>query len=154
MAHRIGLISDTHGQLPPAVHDIFGDVSQIIHAGDIGPENILIELESIAPVKAVYGNTDGWTIRKRFQKSLDLTIDDVQIIVAHKPWHLKNVKKDSKRITVEIAGHLHEPQVTHNGADLFVNPGSASHPRSGYKPSVAILTLENGKQPSAEIMFL
>ncbi|MGH7505824.1 MAG: metallophosphoesterase family protein, partial [Longimicrobiales bacterium] len=54
---RIGVISDTHGMLRPAVLDHFSDVSHILHAGDIGDPDILIALEAVAPVTAVWGNT-------------------------------------------------------------------------------------------------
>jgi hypothetical protein len=36
----IGVISDTHGHLPPEVRKAFAGVDLIIHAGDIGEANI------------------------------------------------------------------------------------------------------------------
>ena len=60
----IGIISDTHGLLRPEVYEAFHHVDRIIHAGDIGNENILQKLENIAPVTAVRGNMDGRTIRE------------------------------------------------------------------------------------------
>ena len=62
---RIGVISDTHGLLRPEVFEVFDRVDYILHAGDVGPESILDELATIAPVTAVYGNTDGWALRRR-----------------------------------------------------------------------------------------
>jgi predicted phosphodiesterase len=50
---RLGIIADTHGLLRPEVFDVFREVDQIIHAGDIGPVELLTELEAIAPVLAV-----------------------------------------------------------------------------------------------------
>ena len=62
MAHPVtrllGLISDTHGLLRPGVHDALSGVELILHAGDVGGSTILDELRLIAPVKAVFGNTD------------------------------------------------------------------------------------------------
>src|SRR5690606_23566081 len=55
---RVGLISDTHGRLRPEVFDIFAGVDRIVHAGDVGDRDILIELAAIAPVTAVWGNVD------------------------------------------------------------------------------------------------
>ena len=55
---RIGVISDTHGYLDPAVVKLFGGVSHIIHAGDVGDAAILATLEAIAPVTAVSGNVE------------------------------------------------------------------------------------------------
>ena len=55
---RIGVIADTHGKVLPEVHDAFAGVSLILHAGDIGGDAVLAELETIARVIAVRGNTD------------------------------------------------------------------------------------------------
>ena len=55
---KLGLISDTHGFLDPRLPKIFRGVDHIFHAGDIGPDRLLAQLESIAPVTAVLGNTD------------------------------------------------------------------------------------------------
>src|SRR6476469_1551949 len=57
-ARVIGVISDTHGLLRPDVHTALSGVELILHAGDVGGDEILIELGLIAPVRAVYGNTD------------------------------------------------------------------------------------------------
>ena len=57
-AVKLGVISDTHGTLPAAVHDALAGVNHILHAGDVGPGDVITELETIAPVSAVLGNTD------------------------------------------------------------------------------------------------
>ena len=54
----VGLISDTHGLLRPGVHEALTGVDLILHSGDVGGSEILDELRMIAPVKAVFGNTD------------------------------------------------------------------------------------------------
>jgi predicted phosphodiesterase len=50
---RLGIISDTHGLLRPEVYDVFSGVDHILHAGDVGPAELLAELGAIAPVTAV-----------------------------------------------------------------------------------------------------
>ena len=55
---KIGVISDTHGFLDPKVLKLFAGVEHILHAGDIGSDAIIAELEAVAPVTAVLGNTD------------------------------------------------------------------------------------------------
>ena len=56
--HLVGLISDTHGLVRPDVHTALTGVELILHAGDVGGDEILDELQLIAPVRAVHGNTD------------------------------------------------------------------------------------------------
>lgn len=54
----VGVISDTHGLLRDEVKRAFRGCSRIIHAGDIGTLSVLQDLERIADVVAVRGNTD------------------------------------------------------------------------------------------------
>jgi len=54
---KIGVISDTHGELDPKVQGIFAGVNHILHAGDIGLPWLILKLEEIAPVTAVMGAT-------------------------------------------------------------------------------------------------
>jgi putative phosphoesterase len=62
---RLGVIADTHGQLRPQVFDAFAQVDHILHAGDVGKREILIDLEALAPVTAVFGNSDGSELHLR-----------------------------------------------------------------------------------------
>ena len=55
---HIGIISDTHNFFDPKIPKLFSGVEHILHAGDIGLPWIIMELENIAPVTAVLGNTD------------------------------------------------------------------------------------------------
>jgi putative phosphoesterase len=81
-ARRIGLISDTHGMIRPEIFTAFEGVELILHAGDVGDDAIIAELETIAPVSAVRGNTDA-PGRARLRDALELTIDGVRIHVSH-----------------------------------------------------------------------
>ena len=56
--HMIGLISDTHGLLRPEALDLLRGSDFIVHAGDIGAPEILVELARLAPVTAIRGNVD------------------------------------------------------------------------------------------------
>src|SRR5690625_7578059 len=61
----IGIISDTHGYFHPAIPDYLSGVDTILHAGDVGTEDILDKLEALAQTYAVRGNIDGQGIRHR-----------------------------------------------------------------------------------------
>jgi predicted phosphodiesterase len=49
----IGIISDTHKLLRPEAINSLQGVDLILHAGDIGAEEIIDQLGEIAPVKAI-----------------------------------------------------------------------------------------------------
>ncbi len=67
---RIGLISDTHHYLDPAVFDHFKDCDEIWHAGDLGTIELAEKLAAFKPFKAVYGNIDGQDVRKIYPEQL------------------------------------------------------------------------------------
>lgn len=58
MAFRIGIISDTHGLLRPEAVRRLAGVDHIIHGGDIGRPDVIVEFRGIAPVTAIRGNVD------------------------------------------------------------------------------------------------
>ena len=145
--HLIGLISDTHGLLRPSVHQALAGVELILHAGDVGGDAILDELALIAPVVAVYGNTD-LPGDPRLAESLERTIGGVRIHVSH--GHEVGAPTPSKLLErypadVIVYGHTHRQLVT-RAADgrLVVNPGAAGARRFDLVPSVARLTLRAG----------
>ena len=72
--YLIGIISDTHGQLPDSVADAFGGVNLILHAGDIGDPDIIDALKKIAPTIAVRGNTDfgQWADRLSVEETIEI----------------------------------------------------------------------------------
>jgi len=145
----IGLISDTHGVLPAEVFSLFDDVDLILHAGDVGREEVLIELGTIAPVIAVSGNTDRYPLAgklksKEFIERAGLKICLTHIMPSPKAYAFQLFKMN-KKVDVVVYGHTHKPsQLVFNGI-LFVNPGSAVQPRHSKGRSVALLSVRDGR---------
>lgn len=139
----IGLVSDTHGKLPAEVLTIFAGVTRILHAGDVGRLAILEDLEVVAPVTAVWGNTDGFDVRARIRETEQIDVAGKRIVMLH--GH--QVGSPSPRTLapavptcdVVVFGHSHRPLVEHFAGRLFVNPGSAGAPRFGVGACVAML---------------
>ena len=69
---KIGIISDTHNFLDPKIATLFAGVDHILHGGDIGLPRIILELEVIAPVTAVAGNTDDPGLNYRITETITL----------------------------------------------------------------------------------
>jgi len=146
-AHLVGLISDTHGLIRPGVHDALEGVELILHAGDVGGPEILDEMRLIAPIKAVFGNTDPAgdpTLADR----IDLQLGGVRIHVSHghevgSPTPAKLAARYDADIVVY--GHTHRQLVTKLDRQLFVNPGAAGPKRFSLSPSVARLSIAGGR---------
>lgn len=145
-SHRIGLISDTHGLVRPEVFTALDQVELILHAGDVG-DGVLEELTTIAPVAAVYGNTDP-TDDPQLAQSIDRTIGGVRVHVSHghelgSPTPERLLAKYDADVIVY--GHTHQQKIVEADGRLVVNPGAAGQRRFKLKPSVAVLTIEDGK---------
>jgi uncharacterized protein len=146
-SHVIGLISDTHGMMRASVHDALAGVELILHAGDVGGDAILDELAIIAPVLAVYGNTDA-PGDPRLAAAIDRTIGGVTIHVSH--GHELGSPTPEKLLgryaaDVIVYGHTHKQLVVRGDGRLVVNPGAAGARRFKLEPSVARLTIADGR---------
>jgi putative phosphoesterase len=146
-SHVIGLISDTHGLVRPQVHTALAGVEMILHAGDVGGDDVLDELALIAPVFAVYGNTDT-PGDPRLRESIERTVGGVSIHVSHghevgSPTPARLLERYASRVIVY--GHTHRQLVTRADGRLVVNPGAAGARRFKLEPSVARLTIADGE---------
>ena len=154
-ARRVGLISDTHNMLRPQVFDVFKGVDVILHAGDVGDDDILDELETIAPVHAVRGNTDRFD-NPRLPESRELEIGGVRVHVSHghevgaKPITLVAAYGTARVI---IYGHTHRELITEMDGVLVVNPGAAGARRFDLMPCIGIMTITDGS-PTVELIRL
>jgi len=151
----IGLVSDTHGLVRPELHTALAGVELILHAGDVGGDDVLDELGLIAPVLAVYGNTD-MPGDPRLAAAIDQTFDDVTVHVSH--GHEVGSPTPEKLLArypaqVIVYGHTHRQLVANADSRLVVNPGAAGARRFNLQPSVALLRLD-GNRVDVEIVEL
>ncbi|CAA9335588.1 MAG: hypothetical protein AVDCRST_MAG40-2145 [uncultured Gemmatimonadaceae bacterium] len=146
----VGLISDTHGLVRASVHAALAGVELILHAGDVG-DGVLEELELIAPTLAVRGNTDP-PGDPRLPLELVREVGGVTIHVSH--GHETGSPTPAKLLAryphdVLVYGHTHRQLVTRADARLVVNPGAAGARRFNLTPSVARLTISDGRADAA-----
>jgi putative phosphoesterase len=154
MIKTIGIISDTHDNLPNVLEatKIFNsfNVDLVIHCGDfVAPFTLNSFKELRCPLLGVFGNCDGehdflLTQAKNlnfsiYQPPYLIEIDNKKIIVSHKPIQPENY------VDILIYGHTHKPDVKYGKENIepkcIVNPGEAS----GWlynKPTLAILDLK------------
>ena len=152
---KIGVISDTHDFFDPRIEKLFAGVDHIFHGGDVGMQQIILELEEIAPVTAVIGNTDTGNPLKLTEV---ITLANRKFLVhhivnPHAPDDKLRQKLSQARPDVVIFGHTHKPFNQVIGSTLFFNPGYAGKPKFGAERSVAILHCDE-KEIRAEYLPL
>jgi uncharacterized protein len=171
----IGVISDTHinpggrRQLPPRVFEAFAGVSFILHAGDLNTLQVVSDLETLAPVFAVYGNNDDWEATHRLPATRRIPVEGCVIGLVH--GDQRNIENTAGRakplaytgnrqtaayalshfefeddINCVVFGHSHRSLVAWhplNGRQILLfNPGSPTDKRYGPHHSFGLLRVD------------
>jgi putative phosphoesterase len=144
---KIGVISDTHNFFDPKVAELFAGVDHILHAGDIGQTAIISQLEQIAPVTAVLGNTDSFFLP--FSDTAVVELNEQKFLLHHIVNPRELVEPIRTRIARErpdvvVFGHTHKPFCQMFSGRLYFNPGYAGKPRPGAERSIAVLGWDHG----------
>ena len=145
--------------LRPAVFDVFREVDHILHGGDVGKWEVMVELQTLAPVTAVYGNSDDFDIRAKLPQVAEVELEGFRVVVTHgdqlgTPTPAKLLEA-FPAAEIIIYGHSHRPLLELVDKTVTVmNPGGAGAPRFGLLPSVGILELEPGIPPRGRIVPL
>jgi putative phosphoesterase len=141
----LGVISDTHGRLDPALHEVFAGVERIVHAGDVGGAGVLAELATIAPVTAVRGNTDVSFGVEELPEEAALVVAGHRLLVGHvRAVLLARHEPAREGFDVVVTGHSHRYAESREGGVLYLDPGAAGAARFGLPRSVAIVELGSG----------
>ncbi|NLJ56000.1 MAG: metallophosphoesterase family protein [Firmicutes bacterium] len=160
----IGLVADTHvptraTALPAQLFTLFRGVDLILHAGDLVVASILNELGALAPVEAVAGNMDPAGLKAKLGLKKIICLGEVSLGLIHgtglprgKPAPILQCFQGCN-IQGLIFGHSHVPLWGYTAGILTINPGSATDPRAGNRPSCALLRVE-GRQLQGEILEL
>jgi putative phosphoesterase len=134
--HKIGILSDTHGLLRPEVIWALQGCEAILHGGDINRQDIIDQLNTIAPVYVVRGNNDkDWA--EHIPMFLDLQLYGCRIYMTHKK---KDIPSDVDADVV-IYGHSHKYVQDYIDGTLYLNPGSCGPRRFNQAITMAVLTV-------------
>ncbi|AIB42831.1 metallophosphoesterase family protein [Pseudomonas sp. WCS374] len=135
---KVGVISDTHGSLRLEAIAALEGCERIIHAGDIGAAEIIVQLETIASLYIVRGNNDlddSWAAN--LPDSLRFDLNGWQTLLVHDIANVPVVLEPQIRLV--ITGHSHKPCIEWRGERLFLNPGSAGRRRFKLPVTLALL---------------
>ncbi|KTC02020.1 metallophosphoesterase family protein [Pseudomonas syringae] len=139
---KVGVISDTHGLLRPEAIAALEGCEAIIHAGDIGSQDIVEQLAAIAPLHIVRGNNDvdaEWA--KPIADHLRFDIQGWQVLLVHDIADVPALLDDSVKLVV--TGHSYKPLIEWRGNTLYLNPGSAGRRRFKLPVTLALLEVSS-----------
>jgi uncharacterized protein len=170
---RIGVVSDTHSYYDPRLTEQLQGVDLIIHAGDVGSQEVLEQLSLIAPTAAVRGNVDSPELRLPLRSIFQW--EGVQLEVLHvlpapqaqlEEWSGRPPRSEAEHnqqdrflksfepaTRVIVFGHSHQPCLLALDNRLFVNPGSAGKKRFALPRCFAVIDLA-GRHAKVKILSL
>ena len=126
----------------------------------MGSTEIIERLESIATVRAVYGNIDGGTLRKDFPEVALFTVEELKVLMIHIGGYPGRYRPKAREMIEKyhpglfISGHSHILKVMPDNKYglLHINPGAAGH--SGFHKSITLIrfNIEKGRAQNLEIL--
>jgi putative phosphoesterase len=144
------------------VKEHFAQCDEIWHAGDIGSVEVIDELRSWKPVRAVYGNIDGNEIRQLEPADQRFTVGGMRIWMTHiggrPPWYDRSVINELRTSPPDlfICGHSHICSVQYDEKlkMLYMNPGAAG--RHGWHQVRTLLrfSIADGKCQDLQVIEL
>jgi putative phosphoesterase len=160
---RIGLISDTHGELDPALFTYFAECDEVWHAGDLGGGfNVLRRIEAFKPLRAVYGNVDGADVRAALPDEIVWDCEGVKVYMTHIGGYPGHYDRRAKAAILEqrpdlfICGHSHILKVMRDPALglVHMNPGACGYYGWHKVRTVLRFTIDGGKISAVEAIEL
>ena len=135
---KIGLLSDTHAYWDDRYATYFADCDEIWHAGDIGSDTLALQLASLKPLRAVYGNIDGYSLRIQYPRVLRFKAEEMEVVITHiggyPGRYAPEIREElyANPPQIFIAGHSHilKAQYDQKLKCMHLNPGAAG--KSGF----------------------
>ena len=143
---RIGVVSDTHNNLPNVrrIVRLFNDakVNRVVHTGDITRAATLEAFAQLdCPLYGVFGNNDVGekpaleVVIQKFgfnfvDPPLEVCWQDQQIIIVHDPLEFEGVLADKHDLALH--GHTHRQRIEQKNGCLIFNPGECAGHMKGF----------------------
>jgi putative phosphoesterase len=159
---KIGLLSDTHSYLDPKVFHHFKDCDEVWHAGDIGNQEVLDQLEAFKPLRIVYGNIDDHQLRARTPLNAVFIVDGLKVYITHiggyPGRYTPRVRKilDEEKPGLYICGHSHILKIMPDPKRglIHMNPGACGKHGFHKLRTLIRFRIEAGKLHDVEVIEL
>ena len=159
---RILLLSDTHSYLDDAMIKYIDQADEVWHAGDFGSIELADKIAARKPLRGVFGNIDGTTIRNSYGIDARFSIGNMQVWMTHIGGYPDNY---DRRIRDEIknnppdlfiSGHSHILKVMYDKKLklLHMNPGAAGKYGFHKKRTMLRFEIDEGKIENLEVIEL
>lgn len=126
------LLSDTHSYIDERILEYAKTVDEIWHCGDFGNMEVVQKLESIKPLRGVYGNIDGIDIRREFPEINRFLCEEVEVLMIHIGGYpnkytllaKKEIETQSPKLFISGHSHILKAMYDEKNKLLHLNPGA------------------------------
>lgn len=140
-AHRIAVMSDTHGLLRPECVSVLETCEAVLHAGDVGKPEVLERLREKTLTYAVRGNVDReWA--EALAPEIRGELYGFRFYMVHDK---KQIREELTDVDIVVYGHSHKYEMKKQGRTVYLNPGSCGGKRFRLPVTMAVLTLYPGE---------
>jgi putative phosphoesterase len=160
---KIGLLSDTHSYLDPAIEEHFKACKEIWHAGDIGDAKVLTSLRQWKPTRVVFGNIETLEMQRSLSEDLWFECEGLNVWMTHIGGAPPNYNPRIKKILKEripdifICGHSHILRVMRDpkfNNMLYINPGAAGNHGFHHMKTILRFDIEQAQVKNMEVIEL
>ena len=157
---KIGVLSDTHSFFNERIKNHLNGCDEIWHAGDVGNETLINEIEEIASVRAVFGNIDGHEVRIRIPEVQKFEIEGMKVLMIHIAGYPGKYNSKSLELIREfnpdifICGHSHILKIIYDqkNGHLHINPGAVGKSGLHQVSTLVRFQIENKKISKMEVV--
>jgi putative phosphoesterase len=159
---RVGLLSDTHGELDEEMFPYLATCDEVWHAGDLGSAAVLDRLKGFKPTRAVYGNIDGAGVRAELARDLEWDCAGIRVYMTHIGGYPGNYDARARKQILKrrpglfVCGHSHILKIVRDPelGLLHMNPGAAGYHGWHLVRTLVRFTVEEGKLSRVEAVEL
>ena len=167
---KIGILSDTHGSLDPAIEDFIKQCDIALHAGDIMGAAPLRALQPrLGYSLAIKGNNDApstwhqddYAMLEEIPDLLELKLPGGKLVMehSHRFWNPdfskihEALRREHADAQIIVYGHTHKRTVDDTQTPYVVNPGAAGSVRVHDGPSCLELNVSADRWEIQEHLF-
>lgn len=156
---KVGILSDTHGFVPPQLYRFFDECDEIWHAGDWGNPEVFFQMKQFKPLRTVWGNIDGQALRHEMPEVLQFNAENVKVLMLHIGGYpgkysaqcISLIKEHQPKLLV--CGHSHILKVLRDKQHdlMFFNPGAAGYKGFHTQCTALRLQIDDNKLSGLEV---
>ena len=141
------ILSDTHSFIHPDIISLASRCDVVVHAGDVGSEEVLKQLKPLEKTIAVAGNNDDHLANLDTIAELELPGGKLVVEHGHRHGHYhiphQSLRQAHKKAKLVVYGHTHQQVCDLSDEPWIVNPGAAGRTRTNGGASCLLLTASN-----------